>query len=44
MKRSVIISDKYDIYKLPHKLQNNLRFTILWTLEISEKAQHSIEL
>ena len=29
VKRTVNINDKYDIYKLPHELKNDLRFRIL---------------
>ena len=29
VKRTVNINDKYDIYKLPHELRNELRFRIL---------------
>ena len=44
MKRSVIISNNYGIYELPHKLPNDLRLSILGNLEISEKSPNFIEL
>ena len=43
VKRSLIISNKYGIYELPHELPNDLRLRIYGNLEISEKSQsHSI--
>ena len=44
VKRSVIISNKNGIYKLSHKLPNDLRLTILGNQEISRKPQKFIEL
>ena len=44
LKRSAIISNKYGIFELPHKLQNYLRLRILGNQEISEKSQNFIEL
>ena len=42
VKRSVIISYKYGIYKLPHELPNNLRLRILGNQEISGKSHRVI--
>ena len=42
VKRSANISNKYDIYELPHGLQNDLRLTILGNYEISGKSQNFI--
>ena len=44
VKRSVIISNKHGIYKLPHALSNDLRLRILGNQEGSEKSQNFIEL
>ena len=44
VKRSVIISNKYGIYELPHKLQNDLRLKILRKQEITAKFQNFVEL
>ena len=44
VKRSVIISNKYGIYELPHELPNILRLRILGNLEMSEKPQNFTEL
>ena len=44
VKRSLIISNKYGIYELPHKLSNDLRLRILGNLEISGKSQNFLEL
>ena len=44
VKQSVIIRNKLDIYELPHQLSNNLRLTILWNSEMSEKSPNFIEL
>ena len=44
VKRSVIISNKHSIYKLPQELQNDLRIRILGNLEISVKPENLIEL
>ena len=37
------ISNKQDIYKLPHELPNNLRLRILGNYKISGKSQNFIE-
>ena len=44
VKRSMINSNKYGIYELPHALTNNLRLRMLGNKEISEKSQNFIEL
>ena len=38
VKQSMIISNKYGIYEMPHKLSNDLRFRIL------RKSQNFIDL
>ena len=43
-KRSTIVSNKHDLYKLPHKLPNNLRLKILENQEISGESQNFLEL
>ena len=43
-KRSLIISNKYGIYKLPHQLLNDLTLRILGNYEKSGKSQNFIEL
>ena len=44
VRRSVNISNKHGIYKLPHKLPNNSRLRILGNLEKLEKSQNFKEL
>ena len=44
VKGSVIISNKYGIYELPHELLNDLRLRILGNEESIEKSQNFIEL
>ena len=44
VKRSVIISNKHGIFKLPQELLNYLRLRILGHLEISTKSQNFMEL
>ena len=44
VERSVIISDKHGIYKLPHELPNDLKLRILGNKEISGKYKNFIEL
>ena len=40
----MIISNKHGIYKLPHRLPNDLRLRLLGNWEISGKSQNFIEL
>ena len=44
VKRSMPVSNKHDIYKLPHEFPNNLRLMILENYEISRKPKNFIEL
>ena len=44
VKRSVFISNKHDIYELPHELSNDLRLKILGNKERFGKSQNFIEL
>ena len=44
VKRSVIISNKYGIYDLPHELPNDLRLRILGNWEKSGNSQNLLEL
>ena len=44
VERSMIISDKQGMHKLPHKLSNNLNLRILGTWEIPGKLQNFLEL
>ena len=44
VKQSVIISNKYGTYELPHDLPNDLRLRILGDWEISRKFHNFIEL
>ena len=43
VKRSVIISNKQGVYKLVHKLLNNLRLSILGNKEKPGKSQNLLE-
>ena len=43
VKRTVIVSNKYGIFELPHELPNNLRLRILRNYEISGKFSKFIE-
>ena len=43
-KQSTIISNKHDLYELPHKLPNNLGLKILENQEISGESQNFLEL
>ena len=40
----MIISNKHGIFKLPHKLPNDLRLNTLGNWEISRRSQNFIEL
>ena len=40
VKRSVVISNKYGLYELPHNLPNDLRLIILRNYQISGKSQN----
>ena len=40
----IIISNNHSLYKLPHKLPNDLRFRILGNNEISGESENFIEL
>ena len=44
VKRSGIISNKQDLYKLPHKLLNDLRLRILENKEKSGESPNLLEL
>ena len=44
VKRSMIVSNKHSICKLPHELPNNFRVRILPNWESSGKSQNFIEL
>ena len=44
VKRSMIVSNKHSIYKLPHELLNDFRLRILRNWESSGKSQNFIEL
>ena len=43
VKRSVIISNKQGVYRLAHKLLNNLRLSILGNKEKPGKSQNLLE-
>ena len=44
VKRSAIISNKQGVYKLPHKLPNDLRLRILANKEKSGESPNLLEL
>ena len=44
VKRSVIISNKIGLDKLPHKMKNDLRLSIIGNQKLSGKYQISIDL